>query len=110
MGKKSGPEEKVVSLAEIKDMLSARKKEGELDYEQGIALDHASKFSKLAERKSKKMAQELVGMGVKEDIAVKVADLMPADEEDLKLIFSKERFVLDEEEVKKIMGIVASYR
>jgi len=108
MEKRAG--ERIVSLAEIKELLSLRKKEGELNYEQGIALDHASKFSKLTEKKGKKLVGELVGIGVKEEIAVKVADLMPVDEEDLKLIFSKERFVLDEEEVKRIMGVVAGHR
>jgi DNA-directed RNA polymerase subunit F len=110
MEKKSGQEERFVSLAEIKELLSERKKEGELNYEQGISLDHASKCAKLTEKKSRKLVSELAEMGVKEDIASKIADLMPTDAEDLKLIFSKERFVLDEEEVKQIIEIVARFR
>ena len=37
-----------ISLAEAKELIDARKKEGELSYEQNLTLEYTKKFAKLS--------------------------------------------------------------
>lgn len=98
-----------VTLAEVKEILSSRRDLGELLYEQGIALDHASKFSRLKLEDAQNLAKELVDAGVREDLASKLADIFPQSELEIRMLFSKERFATDSEELKKIAAILQKY-
>ena len=104
-------EERFVSLAEVKNMLQkAQKEREEMLYEQKIALEHAQKFAKLPVSKTKELIKELSQIEKLEEKHVyKIADLLPAHEDDIKLIFAKERILLDENDVKKILEIVGKY-
>ena len=98
-----------VTLAEVKEILSSRRDVGELLYEQGIALDHASKFSRLKLEDASALAMELIDAGIRSDLACKLADIFPQSEMEIRMLFSKERFVSDPEELKKIMTIILKY-
>jgi DNA-directed RNA polymerase subunit F len=41
---------------------------------------------------------------------VKIADILPQYPEEIRLLFSKERVALDEEQVTRILEIVAQHR
>jgi len=104
--------EKLLSLADVKNILEERSKEGELKYEQRLTLDYCTKFAKLNPSKIKKLIKELMEANekVKERQAVKISDLMPKTVDDVRVIFAKERFNLNEDEIKKIIEIVDKYR
>jgi DNA-directed RNA polymerase subunit F len=106
---KSLSEEKPISNSEAKTILDKLAKSvKELNYEQRIAADYLSKFPGLSAKKSKKLVEELLELNqkIKPDLAVKIADLQPKDEEDVRAIFAKERFTLTKEEIKAILGLV----
>jgi len=102
---------KVVSLAEVKDMLTRLGKEREeLTREQKIALEHSEKVVELSTNKTKELIRKLVSMEkIGKNQAYKIADLLPRDEDDVMAIFSKETFVPSREEIKKILEIVREY-
>lgn len=108
------PEEnnaKPVSLAEVKNILKKVSKErDEMLYEQKIALEHANKFARLSVKKTEELISELKKLDfLQEKHAYKIADLFPKTEDDIKTIFAKERLSLGENEIKKILDIVAKY-
>ena len=102
---------KLVSLSEVKNILKKVSKERkELSYEQRIALEHAQKFAKLPVKKTQDLIKELTKLERIEEIhAYKIADLLPTTEDDVKAIFAKERFTLNESEIKNILKVVGKY-
>lgn len=100
-----------LSLAEVKNLLEKEQKKRELTYEQKLALEHAKHFSKIGIAKGKEMAKELMKMErITEPFAYKIVDILPMYPEEVRAIFAKERYTLEEEEIKKILKIVEKYR
>jgi len=101
---------KIVSLAEVKEMLMKLGKERELTREQKIALEHAEKVVKLSAKKTKDLIKKIMQVdGVNEKQAYKIADLLPKDEEELMAIFAKETVMPSDEGKKKILEIIEEY-
>ena len=102
---------KVVSLAEVKNILKKISKERkELLYEQKICLEHAEKFSKLSAKQTKDLITELLKLDhVEELYAYKIADILPATEDDVKAIFAKERYTPNDKEIKTILEIIKKH-
>ncbi len=104
-------DEKPITMAEVAEVLSKKDPETMI-YEQKITLDHLQKFSKLKPKDALKLIGEVLQLNekFKQQHAVKVADLLPEDEVDVKAIFAKERFSLTREEVNALLEVVAKYR
>ncbi len=106
-------ERKPISLASVKSVLKNREKDGELHYEQKLALEHASKFGNLTEKDVSALVAELMKLEIprfKEKHATKIADFMPEDVDVIKTIFAKESLTLKKEQIQQILDIVAKYR
>jgi len=102
---------KPVSLTEVKNILKKVSKEREeMLYEQKIALEHAQRFAKLPLKKVQDMIKELEKLDfLQEKHAYKVADILPKTVDDVKTLFAKERLSIGENEIKKVLDIVAKY-
>lgn len=98
-----------ITIAEVKTMLEELSEQHELTYEQNLALDHVIKFSKVEEESAKKIVEEL-SENFKKNQAIKIADVMPEDLADLRLLFAKERGTYKTEDLEKILEIVDKYR
>jgi len=100
-----------VSLAEVKTILKKIEKDREeMTYEQRNALDHANRFTKLSMTKTKELIKKLEKFDfVDEKQAIKIADLLPFDEDDVRAIYAKERSSLKEGEIKQILEVVGEY-
>ncbi len=102
--------EKLATLAEVKNLLTKDEKEGNLTYEKRLALEHALQFSNLNITKCNKLITELLKMErISEPLAFKIAELLPQHPEEVRPIFAKERFTLEENEIKDIIEIVKKY-
>ena len=102
--------ERFVSWAEAKKLLAKRQKEKELGYEQKNALEHLKKFSKLSEKTVKQMMEELKGIEkLKEKHIVAIANILPQDLDDLRVLFANEVVNLSDEDKKKILSIVKKF-
>lgn len=98
-----------ITIAEVKEMIEGVQEHYELTYEQNLAFDHVTKFSKLDTESAKKLVEELEEL-IKKTQAIKIADIMPEDLADLRLIFAKERGSIKKEDMEKILEIVNKYR
>lgn len=108
IGKKTLDSEPI-PLAKVKELLENFSMEYELNYEQNLTLDHVTKFNKLSLEESTKLIEELEEI-VKHKHAVRIADLMPEDLSDLRLMFAKERVPIKKEDMEQILEILAKYR
>ena len=102
---------KPVPLAEVKNILKKISKDRkEMIYEQKVALDHATKFGKLSIKKTEDMIKELMeNKDITELNAIKIADILPRTEDDIKTIFAKERITISGNDIKKILDIVVKF-
>jgi len=99
--------EKIVSWAEAKKIISEKENGKEFAYEQKNALDHLRKFCKLPEKKYEKMVEELKGIEkLKVKHIVSIINFLPENQNDLRLLFANERLVLNDDEKRKILKIV----
>ncbi|MFQ5908629.1 MAG: RNA polymerase Rpb4 family protein [Thermoplasmata archaeon] len=103
--------EEYLTLAEVRELLEKEKEDrGELSPEQGYALQHAEAFARLPPKKAKKMVQGLLELEFMSPAnAVKIVDLMPTEPEEVRAVFSKERFTLSKEDIERVLNLVEKY-
>jgi DNA-directed RNA polymerase subunit F len=110
--------ETVLTLAEAKERLNAVKKgvkkgegeEGEMRYERKKASEHTAKFAKLGAEESRALINQLLELSkMKEEIAVRIADFLPRSKNEVRAIYAKERFTLNDVDIEKILDCVAEY-
>ncbi len=104
----------LVSITRVKKMLEEDEKRMELSYEKKLALEHARSFSKISMTNTEKMIKELVNDDVLEDkmtetIALKIAEHIPRNPNELRPFFAKERYTLEKTEIDQILSIVKKH-
>lgn len=102
-------EGRLVSLAEVKQMLEAAGEErDELTYEQKIALEHARRFSRLDPKTATALKDDLLKAfpGMDEKFALRICDLVPQHPEDVLAVLQKARMELSEDDAEKVLDIV----
>jgi DNA-directed RNA polymerase subunit F len=103
-------ETKPVSMTEAKEVLSSREKRKELSYEQKLALEHLNKFTKLKSEEAKKLSEELSSvLRMSQETLVQILNFLPKNPDELRMIFSREKFSLKEDETNKILEIIKKY-
>ncbi|MBI4362320.1 MAG: RNA polymerase Rpb4 family protein [Euryarchaeota archaeon] len=104
--------EEPLTLAEVKELLNARHEaDEELKYEKRRAIEHANRFAKTPAPNSRAVVEELKGLPkMKADIAIRIADLMPRNRDEVRAIYAKERFTLSEAEMDNILETVKKHR
>lgn len=101
--------ESFVTAAEARASLEKREVE-KLTYEQKICMDYLKKYYGNSAEKSREMVVELQKIGrIDERQASMIANLMPKNKEEVRLIFSKERTTLSDDETAKVLEIVNKY-
>jgi DNA-directed RNA polymerase subunit F len=102
-------EEKFVAAAKVKEVLEQRK---ELSYEQKLALEHAKEVARLSPKQAEQLIQELKALEMrklKDEIIVKLVNLLPRDVEDLKVLLLGTKVTFKTEELEKIIEILKKY-
>lgn len=105
------PDERPVSLAEVKEMLDQESKDRtELSNEQKVALDHSSKFAKLPVKEAHKLLADLKELDfISEPVAYRIVDICPQYPEDVRAIFAKERLILDKKQIDQVIAAVKKH-
>ena len=107
IGKKT-LETKPIPAAKVKEILEEFSEKHELSYEQNLTYEHATNLTKLSLEDTEKLIEELEAY-VEYKQAVRIADLVPRDMADLRLIFAKERNAPSVDEMKEILEILEKY-
>ncbi|ABR55648.1 RNA polymerase Rpb4 family protein [Methanococcus aeolicus] len=81
--------QKYITLSSAEELMSNKSSDDELSYENGCALDYLQRFAKLNAEDVEKLTEELKKLELDEKTIVKIIDILPEDNEDLKLIFYK---------------------
>lgn len=97
-----------ITNAEALKILTDKMKKGELTPEQQQTYDFLKENAKVKEANARKMKEELVASGLKEEQAINIVNIAPTDEAVLKLILKDEK-ELKKDQLKKILEIVAKY-
>jgi len=109
-------EEEYVTTPEAKELLAeveserAGEDDREMRYELARAIEHVNRFAVLDVEGSRELVEELRGMEkVDGATAYKVANLLPADRDELRSVFAQERYSLDGDELDEVLDVVAKY-
>lgn len=102
---------KILSLAEIKNILSKLSKEREeLTREQKISLEHSEHISNLSIKKTKELINQLTAIEkIEIKQATQIANLLPNSKEELMAIYSKETYIPSDKEADTILKIIKEY-
>lgn len=103
---------KYVTLPQVQKLLEDEMDLREdLTYEQKLALDHASHFTRIPPEQVEELVGKLTEVGdrVTQWHAYKIADVGPTHEDDVRAIFQKDRIMPEPDEINKILEIVAGY-
>jgi DNA-directed RNA polymerase subunit F len=111
MNSKEFYSEEPVTVAEVKKLLTAISKDKEeLEYVQKKALEHAQHAAKVSYTDATKMVNEMVELDVNKEKAIEVVNTMPANLDELRAFFSKERKPVETEVLEKVLEVLAKYR
>lgn len=103
----------MLSVPEVHALLKKeRELRGELSYEQKLSAEHADLLDRLKDgEKAQALREELTEKleRLNEDQIIKIVDLCPQHEDEIELIFAKDRQGISEEESDTIISIVAEY-
>ena len=92
--------ERYITISQSKEIfINSRRNYEEMPYELSCALNYLEKFAKLSAEEAEKLLNELRSLGLDERTSVKIVDLLPKDEEDLKVIFYKSDLPENTEEI-----------
>lgn len=101
--------EEPVTLAKAKELL---KDTEEKTFEQKIAFEHAKKFSKIILQKANELRKELSSLEMrklKDEQIIKIIDMIPKDNDELKVILAHSQVPFKDEEIQQIIDIVKKY-
>lgn len=107
--------EELLTIPEVHALLDQireerENEEKELGYELRKAIAHAEMFSRLDPQKSRELADELMKLEkMKPEIAIRIADILPLSNDEIRSIYAKERYTLAEQELKQILELVLKY-
>ena len=99
-----------VSIPEVKDILEEVSEGRELNYEQKLALEHATYSVQTTTKDATKLIKALMEHErITEALAFKIVEIWPTHPDDVKAIFAKERFTIKEEDIQEILQKVADH-
>ena len=99
-----------VSIPRVKEILEEVQEGMELNYEQKLALEHATYSTSTDPKKAKTLVKALMEHDrITELLAYKIVEIWPTHPDDVKAIFAKERFTLKEDELERILQLVADH-
>ncbi len=109
-------DEEHITISEAKEVLEAVEAERaadddrELRYELARAVEHVNRFAFLDGEESRALVEDLADLEkVEPAVAIKIADVLPADRTELRSVFANERYALDGDELDEILNVVAKY-
>jgi DNA-directed RNA polymerase subunit F len=109
-------EEEYLTTPEAKELLAevendrALEEDREMRYELARAIEHVNRFAVLDVEESRELVAELRELKkVDGATAYKIANLLPADRDELRSVFAQERYSLDGDELDGVLDVVAKY-
>ncbi len=102
--------EEPVTLAEVKKLLTAISKEKELEYVQKKSLEHAQHCAQTSYKDATEMVNQMAELDLNKEKAIEIVNAMPANRDELRAFFSKERKQPETETIDKVLEILDKHR
>jgi DNA-directed RNA polymerase subunit F len=106
-------EEAPIPIYELKDEINKiKKRDTELNFRAAKTEEYLSQFTTLGPRKGKEFIDEIAALNIprlKAEHIYKIADILPADLESVKLVLQGYTLTVSQENMKKIAEIVKKY-
>ncbi len=103
-------EETPLSLSEVKKLIKKKEKEGEEpNFRMARTLEYISFFKEINEKKSEELKKKITSLNIprmKEDILVKILDILPKSTDELKMIMQGHTLTISKENMEKIVKAV----
>ncbi len=104
-------EEKPITMAEVKAKLSKKKEED--NFRVNKTKEYLDRFVKISEKQAQELINKIKALNIprlKDEMITKVVDLLPEDEDDLKLIFQAYAVTISPQNIKKIVEVVKEFK
>ena len=99
--------QKPVSLPEVVTIFNKRKKGGELNYLQRIALEHAQRSSQVTGAKAKSIIKKLVAnYEITEQVAIHIINFMPETKDEMRIFLQDSTRVYTADEVGNMLNLL----
>ncbi|GGL54767.1 RNA polymerase Rpb4 family protein [Halocalculus aciditolerans] len=109
-------DEELLTVSEAKELLAdveaerSLEEDREMRYELARAVEHVNRFAVLEGEESRELVDELLELeGIEAKSAVKIADLLPRNRDELRAVFAQERYALSGDELDDVLDVVAKY-
>ncbi|MCI4349912.1 MAG: RNA polymerase [Thermoplasmata archaeon] len=100
-----------VPVSKVRGLLAEEAARRTLPREATLALQHAELFHRLTPEQTEKLIAELRTIPfIDANLAVKLADVLPQYPEEIRLLVAKERVLLDEAQLTRLLEIIAQNR
>ncbi|MFX1521502.1 MAG: RNA polymerase Rpb4 family protein [Promethearchaeota archaeon] len=105
-------DEQLLTLPEVKEILTERGENSELGYIQRVTLDYTMKFAATDREKARKLVNELVSKFdfMDENMAVQIVNAMPMSIPELRVFVTEKHKVVLSSDLEKMLGIVDKFR
>jgi len=91
----------------VLQLLEKYKEERELTYIETRTLNYLQTIQKISPEDQEKLYEELKDVNIPEDIRIKIVEILPKNEDELKTILYT--YNLSKEDIKKVLEIVKKY-
>jgi DNA-directed RNA polymerase subunit F len=102
-----------VLMAEVRERLEQiKEKSGELNFRAAKTMEHMEQFASLKKKKAEELLAELKKLDVprlREQHLIKLVDLLPVTENDVKVVLQSFAVSVTQENLKKIAETIAPY-
>ena len=98
---------KPMALSEVMAMLEQRSESGDFNYTQRVALDHATKFSRLSLEQTNQLFTKLQDdFELDLDSSVQICNIIPETIEELRIVMSEQFTDLDDSKLEAILEYI----
>jgi len=95
----------------MEEIIAKRKEKGEVSFEARKTMNYLNAVVKIDSEKAKKIVDELSKLPfVSDEIAIKIAEILPDIPDEVRVIIAKERITLTPEQIQEILDIVQKYK
>ncbi len=95
----------------MEEVIVRRKEKGEISFEARKTMNYLNAVVKIDSEKARKIVEEAEKLPfVSEEIAIKIAEILPEIPDEVRVIFAKERITLSPEQIHQILDIVQKYK
>lgn len=103
--------DRYVPLAKALEILEAESENREFNTDQKIALDHSQKLVRLSADKARELQEALSRLDfVSDAMACKIVDITPSHPDDIRVLFAKERLILEKEHIDQILEVMKEHQ